>query len=176
MRTTKASLAMRPLAALAGASALAYVLLALTTPRHCSRRRRCAAPARNPPDSRSARCAGARGAAERHQRARRAGHPQARRCCVSSDVHLRADSDIRGGDGDEVPARGHGPGELLRARCDAVVRRGTLSGEADEPPSACWLKRKAGPLQYKRDVTVCIPSKGARGARRRHRRHQPRAA
>ena len=32
MRTTKASLAMRPLAALAGASALAYVLLALTTP------------------------------------------------------------------------------------------------------------------------------------------------
>ena len=48
-----------------------------------------------------------------------------------------------------------------------------LSGEADEPPSACWLKRKAGPLQYKRGVTVCIPSKEARARRRRRRRHQP---
>ena len=104
MRTTKASLAMRPLAALAGASALAYVLLALTTP---------AALLETP---------ALRGAARNHSRlevremrealaALRSGineldapaAPKPVAAASPPTCTFRADSDIRGGDGDEFP-------------------------------------------------------------------------
>ena len=163
MRTTKASLAMRPLAALAGASALAYVLLALTTP---------AALLETP---------ALRGAARNHSRlevremrealaALRSGineldapaAPKPVAAASSPTCTFRADSDIRGGDGDEFPRE-----DMDRESCCALCAAtpwcaaAALSGEADEPPSACWLKRTAEPLQYKRGVTVCIPSEEA---------------
>ena len=140
MRTTKASLAMRPLAALAGASALAYVLLFPRRPRRCSRRRRCAAP-RNPPDSRSA-CAGARGAAERHQRARRAGRPEARRCRL-----LRRAPSARTRSGRRrrrVPARGHGPGEPRGCAPRRRVRRGGAVGRGGRAAVGLLARARQG--------------------------------
>ena len=163
MRTAKASLAMRPLAALAGASALAYALLALTTP---------AALLETP---------ALRGAARNHSRlevremrealaALRSGineldapaAPKPVAAASPPTCTFRADSDIRGGDGDEFPRE-----DMDRESCCALCAAtpwcaaAALSGEADEPPSACWLKRTAEPLQYKRGVTVCIPSEEA---------------
>lgn len=159
-RPARAGVSMRPLVALGLASLAAYTVLTLTTPAALIKTPTLRG-ARNQSNAelremRKALDALKSGIDELDAPVAPRAAPRAPTCTFHEDA------DVQGGDADEFPQE-----NMSRDRCCALCAAkawcaaAALSGEGDEPPAACWLKRKAGPLHYKKGVTVCVPSSTA---------------